>query len=39
MIKKIKDREEALNTLYGIEGGQVNAKFIELVIETEPKEE
>jgi len=37
MRKIIKDREKALNILNGIDGGQLEDRFIELVIETEEK--
>ena len=35
MIKEITDLDEALNTLNGIDGGQINSKFIRLLIEEE----
>ena len=32
MIKEITDIDEAINTLSGINGGQINADFIKLTI-------
>ena len=35
MKKEITDMDEALNVLHGIDGGQIDGRFIKLVVEVE----
>ena len=39
MIIEITDMEEALNTLHGMDGGQIPGKMIKLIVENEDYEE